>query len=380
MKIVYYSGIAFTDCDFPLIKEYQKENETYYFIPLLYNRLSGSLIDIKKQIKQSGIFSSKVYEEFKKYSNYFDLSKVFIVNRSNKGMSIATFLLYIKLVFKLIKINPDVVHITHPLWGPEILLYVFYYKMVLTVHDPFLHAGETGGTKELQRKIAFKLVRKLLLLNTTQKEDFIKQYHLNRKKIGISKLSEYESLRFSEEKKIDVNTPYVLFFGRISPYKGIEYLCESMKIVHKEIPNLHCIIAGNGKMYFDYSSYKNESYITFINRYITTSELVFLLHNSLFSICPYTDATQSGVVFSSFAFKKPVIASDVGALNKAIINGKTGLLIEPRNSVQLSEAIIKLVKNEKMVNEMSKNIEKLYFEGGNSWESIKNDNIKFYQQ
>ena len=98
MKIFYYSGLPFADCDFPLIKEYQKHNKVYYFIPLLCNRLSGALISIKKQISKADIFKAQKYKEFEQYSNYIDLSDTYIVNRTKKGMSFSTIWLYIKLI------------------------------------------------------------------------------------------------------------------------------------------------------------------------------------------------------------------------------------------------------------------------------------------
>ncbi len=379
MKIFYYSGLPFADCDFPLIKEYQKHNKVYYFIPLLCNRLSGALISIKKQISKADIFKAHKYKEFEQYSNYIDLSNTYIVNRTKKGMSFSTIWLYIKLIFRLIKINPDVIHITHPLWGPEMLLYLFCKKMVITIHDPFLHSGETGGTKELQRKLAFRLVNKILLLNSTQKDAFIDFYKLKDKKVFVSKLGVYDCLNVITNKNKYYSFPYILFFGRFSKYKGIEFLCEAMELVHKELPQLKCIIAGGGKLYFDYSKYENRDYLVLQNEYISTEKLVGLLANSLFSVCPYTDATQSGVIYSSFALKKPVVASNVGALSDAVIDECTGLLVEAKNPKALANAIVKLVQNEKLLEKMSTNIKNLFFVGKNSWSAIAQNNINIYK-
>lgn len=379
MKIVYYSGLPFADCDFPLIKEYQKSNRVYYFIPLLYNRLSGALISIKKQISKAGIFKALKYKEFDQYSAYIDLSDTFVLNRTQKGMTLSTFWVYIKLLFALIKINPDVIHITHPLWGPEMLLYLFCRKMIITVHDPFLHSGETGGTKELQRKIAFRIVKKILLLNSTQKKDFVEYYKINDSKVYISKLGVYDCLNAIQISARTYNYPYILFFGRISKYKGIEYLCEAMQLVHKKLPQLKCIIAGGGKLYFDYSKYTDCDFLLLKNKYIDTENLVDLLSKSLFSVCPYTDATQSGVIYSCFALKKPVVASNVGALSDAVINGVTGLLVEPKNPESLAEAIVKLASDHKMREDMATNIQKLFFAGDNSWNAIAQNNLRIYK-
>lgn len=379
MKIVYYSGLPFADCDFPLLKEYQKNNKVFYFIPLLCNRLNGALVSIKKQIQKAGVFKALSYKEFETYERYIDLSDTYVVNRTQRGMTISTFVLYFKMVIKLFKINPDIIHITHPLWGPEMMLYLFCRKMIITVHDPFLHTGETGGTKELQRKIAFRLVKKVLLLNSAQKEQFILHYSLKKEKVFVSKLGVYDCLNAVRPPVNTVQSPYILFFGRFSKYKGIEYLCEAMQLVHDEIPQLHCVIAGGGKIYFDYSKYSKDDFIILKNEYIDTDRLISLLNGSLFSVCPYTDATQSGVIYSSFALKKPVVASNVGALSDAVIDGETGLLVSPKNPKALADAIINLAKNEEQLKQMSDNIEKMFFQGSNSWKAIAENNINIYK-
>lgn len=70
---------------------------------------------------------------------------------------------------------------------------------------------------------------------------------------------------------------YILFWGRIEPYKGVEYLFEAMIEVHKKFPKTKLIVAGQGKIYFDYKPYKNLDYITFDNRFLSVSELADLV-------------------------------------------------------------------------------------------------------
>lgn len=70
-------------------------------------------------------------------------------------------------------------------------------------------------------------------------------------------------------------------------------------------------IAGGGRMYFDYSPYECLKYIKLINRYIPTEELAGLLQQCDFTVCPYTDATQSGVIMTSLTMSKPVVATSL---------------------------------------------------------------------
>ena len=381
MKVLYYSTLPFTDCDFPLIREFQNQRvRCKYMVSLPCTKLSGALFKINKQKNKSAILNCKEYAEFKAYKDYLDLSDVFIVNRTKRGIHPLNIILYIRLIFFILRFNPDVIHVTHPLWGPELLLYLFAHKMVLTVHDPFLHSGEGDKTEHRARKLAFLLCKKLVLLNDKQKDEFISKYRIDNKKIFINKLGIYDCLRVSLNKKKSLcqDCNYILMFGRISPYKGIDILCEAMQIVKKQCPNVRCLIVGSGKMYFDFSLYYNDKNIKLINRYIPTDELVGLIEGSLFTVCPYKDATQSGVVYSSFALHKPVVASNVGALGDAVKNGVTGLLVQPNTPIDLAKAIIKMIKMPSMVSSMEKNIKDFYEKGNNSWTSITNKYISIY--
>ena len=83
---------------------------------------------------------------------------------------------------------------------------------------------------------------------------------------------------------------------------------------------------------------------------------------------------------TAFAFRKPVIATDVGGFKDVVNNGVTGLLIPPRNSSALANAIESLVFNEKMLLEMGKNIEQ--FENSDptfSWPKIVHKMLNAYE-
>ena len=153
-----------------------------------------------------------------------------------------------------------------------------------------------------------------------------------------------------------------------------------MKKVHQNYPDARCVIAGKGDLYFDYSPYERCEYITLINRFVDTAELVGLIENSLFSVCPYKDATQSGVVASSFAFSKPVIATKVGGLGESVIDGMTGLLVPPNNVDALATAIMRMLSDPSLVYQLSENIKNKFGQGEVSWPAIADKYIKIYEK
>ena len=382
MNIVYYSSIFFSDCDFPLIKTMQERGDNVlYIIELVNGKTKGGLLKIESKLPNHGIVRADNIKEFKMYAEYIDLNNIYVITRTPRLFDPHNWFTYLKLCRMIRNFNPKVVHSTVILGLSESLLYLFRNKMVLTVHDPFVHSGETSKSLELKRKAAFGLIHKLILLNQKQLSSFVETYRINPKSVFVNSLGVYDCLNFVSSKQKTLKNrrgEYILFFGHISPYKGIDVLCEAMKEVHLALPNMKCIIAGNGRLYFDFEPYKSLGYICLENRYIETAELANLISNSLFVVCPYKDATQSGVVFSSFALSKAIIATNVGGLGESVIDGETGFLIQPNNVQALSQAIISLCKDNQLRCRLEQNITNKYKEGDLSWRAIAERYVKCY--
>ena len=150
-----------------------------------------------------------------------------------------------------------------------------------------------------------------------------------------------------------------------------------MESVFETQENLKVIIAGKGDFYFDKTRYEANPKFMFINRFISNKELASLISNSIAVVCPYIDATQSGVVMSAYALNKPVIATNVGALPEMVDDGRTGFLVPPRDSKALADAIRKMLEPE-TAQQMSKHIMEDYSSGKNSWKEIANEVEKIY--
>lgn len=381
MRIVYFSNIFFTDCDFPLIKTFQKMGQNIFYI-INCSSMKGGLFNIKTYLPENGLFKAKDIPEFCKYANYMDLSNIYVITKNHRLFNRENYHNF-KKVNQLIKdFNPDVIHITSTPGLSELQTYRFWYKTVLTVHDPFTHSGETNFNNEWKRLLAFHVCRRLILLNNIQIESFKKHYHINNSKIYTNRLGSYDCLEYlSSMKPLNLTLPqnYILFFGHFSPYKGIDVLCKAMTKVHKSHPEVKCIIAGNGNLNFDITPYQNLDYIILKNEFIETDHLAALISRSLFTVCPYKDATQSGVVSSSFALNKPVIATRVGGLPEAVTDGEKGLIAEPNDVNSLTEKIQYLLDNPLVIKELELNIKNDNAKPEHSWDVIADKYIKVYK-
>jgi glycosyltransferase involved in cell wall biosynthesis len=137
----------------------------------------------------------------------------------------------------------------------------------------------------------------------------------------------------------------LLFFGRISPYKGLEYLLSALERIPN--PGYRLLIIGSVQNFPDYWSGIQQRIqasglgariiqrIEFIPDEDT--ELYFKAADVL--ILPYVNIFQSGVLVLAYSFGLPVIAADVGSLGKEVVPGITGYVFRSRDSDHLAETI-----------------------------------------
>ena len=377
MNVVYFSQPFFADCDFPLIKEMQERGiNVRYYMPIGYGFKNSSILEFETPICKWGIYKASKIKVMEKYKDCLDLNKLYFICGRNIKWWPMSWLLWFMVYLHIIFFKTNIVHITWQLHGLEYLLFhlPLVSKKIMTVHDPIQHLGER---QEKARLKSFKWANTFLLLNSQQVDVFSKTYDIPKDEIYVSKLGVYDSIKYLHISPRKAKTPYILFFGHILPYKGIEYLLDAMLKVHEECKNINLLIAGFGHIYFDMSKYSNKDYIRFEHRYIGISELVGMIKESLFVVCPYKEATQSGVVQTSFALETPIVATSVGALPEMIKNDVYGKIVPPCNSDALADAMLELIKNTEKLNILKSNI-RTQWVSSMSWLPIVDDYFEMY--
>lgn len=382
-KIAYYGSIQLADADFSYLHEAKNMADITYYMEVCPRYMNGPALSISKLYPKSGIFKARdMYKEFEKYDGFIDLDKAYVVNATGRLWALKSLWLHIELLFKMIASRYDVIHVAWPLNVYQFVLYYLRKKMILTVHDPFPHSFSETRIVKMRRSVALSLIRNFVILNRKQKDDFIKYYHLEKQNVIESQLCNYTLFQVldNDTTQIEDATEYILAFGRICRYKGFNYLLPAMKKVHELHPKCKLVIAGKGDFHFDISEYASLDYIDLRNRFIPDDEMVSLVKNALFMVCPYTDATQSGVIMSSYAFYRPVVATNVGGLPEMVIDGKYGLIVKEKDVDALADAINKLLENRCLLETFSKNIEADYTSGERSWHETAKKLVEEYDK
>ncbi|MCQ2298600.1 MAG: glycosyltransferase [Bacteroidales bacterium] len=150
---------------------------------------------------------------------------------------------------------------------------------------------------------------------------------------------------------IDSNTRYVLFFGFIRTYKGLDLLFDAFADSRLKEMNVKLLVAG--EFYGDPKPYMDQidrlgiqdrvvlktDFIpdSQVNRYFSAADIVAQ---------PYKSATQSGVTQIAFHFEKPMLVTNVGGLPEIVPDGKIGYVVEP-DSRSIADALVLYFKEEK---------------------------------
>jgi D-inositol-3-phosphate glycosyltransferase len=261
--------------------------------------------------------------------------------------------------------EPKVLHI---LWNNKFefldrTLLMLYYrlrrkKIVLTAHN--VNAGRRDANdspaNRLSLSVQYTLAHHIFVHTAAMKAELLEAFPVPDTKVtviplGINDTVPNTDMTPEQAKRllgIERNTKAMLFFGQIGPYKGLEFLVAAFQQLAAGNDTYRLIIAGKPKQ-------GSERYLEEIQTAIARGagrkrilqRIQFIPHDETevyfkaadAVVLPYISSSQSGVLILGYSFGVPVIAADVGSFREDIVEGQTGFLCSPRDSVGLAKAI-----------------------------------------
>ena len=150
---------------------------------------------------------------------------------------------------------------------------------------------------------------------------------------------------------LDINGHYVLFFGFIRDYKGLDLLIDAFGDPRLQDTGAKLLVAGefygDPKPYLDrIQSLDINDIVVMHNDYIPDSRVNLYFRAADIVAQPYKTATQSGVTQVAFHFEKPMLVTNVGGLPEIVPNGKIGYVVRP-DAQAISDALIRFYKENK---------------------------------
>ncbi len=141
---------------------------------------------------------------------------------------------------------------------------------------------------------------------------------------------------------------YILFFGFVRHYKGLDILLEALTNAEVRALNLTLLVAGefyeDKQTHIDYINARQLTDHVIIKSDFIPSEAVRYYFGAADAVVqPYRTATQSGISQMAYHFETPMIVTNVGGLSEIIPNGKVGFVVEP-NAEAIAQALIMFYK------------------------------------
>jgi glycosyltransferase involved in cell wall biosynthesis len=269
--------------------------------------------------------------------------------------------------------SPDIVIFPWWMWGWAIPFYIIG-KVVISkstaeilyiCHNVIEH--ESSFWKKLLSRLALSIGGAFIVHSGQDYENLRRIFPNARMEVAFHPT--YEVFKHSTLTKREARTKLgldaqfkkvVLFFGVIRPYKGLMYLLEALPKIIEQMPDLYVIIAGefweSKETYLQrLGESEIENNVKIIDEYVPNEEVATYFSSTDVVVLPYVSGTGSGIAQIAFGFNKPVIATRVGCLPEVVEDGKTVLLVEPKNPAEITDAVISFYKHD-MGHRMASNI------------------------
>lgn len=148
---------------------------------------------------------------------------------------------------------------------------------------------------------------------------------------------------------LDTNNRYMLFFGLIRDYKGLDIMLKAYADSRLRKMGVKLIVAGefynNAEKYFELEKELGlEGEVIWHREFVPDSKVRYYFGAADIIVQPYKSATQSGVTQIAYHFEKPMIVTNVGGLAEIVPNGKAGYVVEP-DEKEIADAIVDFFGN-----------------------------------
>ncbi len=149
---------------------------------------------------------------------------------------------------------------------------------------------------------------------------------------------------------IGADRPVALFFGGIRPSKGVDDLIRAFATVRREI-EASLLVVGHpaGVNPDDLTALAADlgvgADVVVDPHYLPMAEIGPLVRSATAVVLPYRSATASGVLQVAYAFARPVVVTDTGALADAVEDGATGLVVPAGDHDAMARALVKILSD-----------------------------------
>jgi glycosyltransferase involved in cell wall biosynthesis len=271
---------------------------------------------------------------------------------------------YGRLISYAAKAQPRIFHV---LWNNKFeyfdrTLLMLYYRIlgkqvVLTAHNVNAKRRDRSDSvlNRLTLRIQYELCNQIFVHTERMKQELIEDFDIREERIkvipfGINNAvpdTSLTSLEAKEKLGLREDEKAILFFGRITPYKGLEYLIDAIRSLNTRSGAYRLVIAGRPDRCEDYWAARTKDIVDQVESgqiilrasFVPDEDTEIYFKAADVLALPYRQIYQSGVLFLAHSFGLPVLATDVGSLKDDIVEGRTGFVVQPEDASDLARVI-----------------------------------------
>jgi glycosyltransferase involved in cell wall biosynthesis len=388
VRILYYTHPALFEPALCLVRELSRHAEVHLVLEVSPGAWQSAAFDLTERELPPGLvpgddvlrsaFPAGVRAYWQSASSFH-----LAVHRTRRSVHPASWAVSRRVLRFAGQVDSDLLHVDDVDVSPRLALALPGAKrppMIVTVHDPEPHSGEHNWRKGLARRLAYPRASRFVLYNSALREPFAQRFQIPTADIHTARLGAYDIYREWPASAAPGQTPTVLFFGRLSPYKGLDVFYRAAALIAARLRGIRFVVAGRRVPGYTppLPPAVPGSEIEVRDRYLSNEETATLFRNASVAICPYRDATQSGVVLTAFAFGVPVVASDAGGLPEYVSHGQTGLVVPVGDAEATADAACRILENGGYRATLSANIAAAR-EGSLGWRQTTESVLRAYE-
>lgn len=172
-------------------------------------------------------------------------------------------------------------------------------------------------------------------------------------------------------------------FSALRPYKGVDYLLKSMKILKEKDPSIHLTIVGEGGMWDDLQEYikKNDLTNTTLRGFLPeySDVLKMMAGSDILVLSSVSDEGNPRVILESFQFERPVIATAAGGTPELIEDGVNGRLLPTKRPDLFADAVLELANDPDLREKLGKGGKK-FLDSLPTWDDLAEEIYGEYRE
>lgn len=219
---------------------------------------------------------------------------------------------------------------------------MFGKKVVVHLHSSGSHFS-IGGKYGKLYKNSFELADCVLALSKDWREEILKHYDIDRKKVRIL----YNPCPSIESNPCEKKVKYILFAGTLNHRKGYDDLIRAFSLIAEKVPDWKLYMAGNGEI----EKGKNlavecgvEERVEFLGWIGGEAKDKAFREASVYCLPSYSEGFPMGVL-DAWAYHLPVVSTPVGGLTDVAVDGKNIILSTPGSIEELSKALLRVAQD-----------------------------------